>query len=151
MITPWGAAPLPRSTCLNEPSLGASRPSVPLRWPQYQMEPSGAAAVSREPEPGATGKYFTRNGPSWACAPRSSAGVVKIAAVVEARNWRRFIALPRLLNGKVSTLGSTCKQHSPAAIKASRSDRGLSVHICLRPVYDPRQTQPTSHLLGTTT
>ena len=69
--------------------------------------PSGAAAVSREPEPGATGKYFTLNGPSWALAWRRSAGAAKKAAVLEARNWRRFIALPRLLNGKVSTQIST--------------------------------------------
>ena len=30
-------------------------PSAPLRWPQNQIVPSGAGAVSREPMPGATG------------------------------------------------------------------------------------------------
>src|SRR5262249_10316257 len=80
---------------------------------QYQMVPSGAAAVSREPEPGATGKYFTRNGLSWARTPRRSAGVAKNAAAEAVRNLRRFMALPRLVNGKLSTLGSTCKQLKP--------------------------------------
>jgi len=34
---------------------GSSRPSVPLRWPQNQIVPSGAGATSREPMPLATG------------------------------------------------------------------------------------------------
>ena len=50
-----GAAPLPRSTSLNEPSRGSSRPSVPLRWPQNQIVPSRAGVTSREPMPAATG------------------------------------------------------------------------------------------------
>src|SRR6267142_4972561 len=117
MTTPWGAAPLPRSISLNEPSRGSSRPSVPLRWPQNQIVPSGAGATSRDPMPLATGKYFTRNGLSWARAPRKSAGVAKIAAEERLRNWRRFIALPRLyeeegLDAKINlVIGKG--QHSP--------------------------------------
>src|SRR5712691_2435386 len=57
IMTPWGAAPLPRSTSLNEPSRGSSRPSLPLRWPVNQIVPSGAGVTSCGPVAPATGPH----------------------------------------------------------------------------------------------
>jgi hypothetical protein len=40
-------------------------------------------------------------------------GVTSIPAAVEARNWRRFIALPRLSEKKAWTRRSTFEEHNP--------------------------------------
>lgn len=62
-------------------------------------EPDAAIGRRREscrPMPGLMGKYFVRNGASWAKLGRTVR-----RATLEARNWRRFMALPRLFQIEV--------------------------------------------------
>src|SRR5262249_44275941 len=107
----WGAAPLPRLMVLNEPSRGSNIPSIPRPWPVNPIQPSGAGATSCKPMPAAIGKYLVRNGLSCPNTVRETKGAARMAADVDARNRRRFIALS-LREGSAAT--PDVNEHSPA-------------------------------------